>query len=298
MASIARTYDCSPPAISYVVSRSRARQPGLPLPTVPVGPAEGQLVKGAASEPLRANGTNPAAGLGPNAAAAATVGPVPGDAAAARREYAPRPEVDAVYRIGAERQPAAPPSLASPSQMPAPQPPVTNGDQRRTLHLSLGQPASGNGGAPAVATRSPIRDEVAEYVRQPSSEPIDRFAPAPAAAAAPPQPGAMGFGEMQRMPYPATVRGGEADSAHRKEPAFIDQQLRARVDGDIAAFLAAFDAALAEDTQQNRSTLREATDRLLRAGARTRIELERLEARLPLQPRDHHGRNEPAWRSR
>ena len=27
LASIARTYDCSPPAISYIVSRSRDRQP-------------------------------------------------------------------------------------------------------------------------------------------------------------------------------------------------------------------------------------------------------------------------------
>ena len=32
LASIARTYDCSPPAISYVVSRSRARQPVAETP--------------------------------------------------------------------------------------------------------------------------------------------------------------------------------------------------------------------------------------------------------------------------
>ena len=67
---------------------------------------------------------------------------------------------------------------------------------------------------------------------------------------------------------------------------------------DIASFLAAFDAALAEDTQESRSGLREATDRLLRAGARTRIELERLEARIPLPPRDNIGRNESGWRYR
>ena len=79
---------------------------------------------------------------------------------------------------------------------------------------------------------------------------------------------------------------------------YIDKDLRARVDGDIAAFLAAFDAALVEDTQESRSALREATDRLLRAGARTRIELERLEARLPLPPRDDGGRSEAAWRQR
>ena len=67
---------------------------------------------------------------------------------------------------------------------------------------------------------------------------------------------------------------------------FIDRALRERVDGDISAFLAAFDAAFADDTLESRAGLREATDRLLRAGARTRIELERLEARVPLSARD------------
>jgi hypothetical protein len=91
---------------------------------------------------------------------------------------------------------------------------------------------------------------------------------------------------------------GEAQTEHRKEGgAFIDAELRARVDSDIAAFLSAFDMALVEDTPESRASLREATDRLLRAGARTRIELERLEARMPLPPRDT-GRQEPAWRQR
>jgi hypothetical protein len=63
---------------------------------------------------------------------------------------------------------------------------------------------------------------------------------------------------------------------------FIDLALRHRVEGDIAAFLAAFDAALNRDSSETRAELRQATDRLLRAGARTRIELERLEARAPL----------------
>jgi hypothetical protein len=79
---------------------------------------------------------------------------------------------------------------------------------------------------------------------------------------------------------------------------YIDQDLRTRVDLDIAAFLAAFDAALVEDTQESRSTLREATDRLLRAGARTRIELERLEARMPLPRRDAAPHGETGWRQR
>jgi hypothetical protein len=99
--------------------------------------------------------------------------------------------------------------------------------------------------------------------------------------------------------HQAPVGRGDARPEQRKEGAgsFIDSELRARVDGDIAAFLSAFDGALAEDTPESRTALREATDRLLRAGARTRIELERLEARMPLPPRDT-GRQEPAWRQR
>ena len=94
--------------------------------------------------------------------------------------------------------------------------------------------------------------------------------------------------------------GGDGEPAQRKEGSgsYIDQELRARVDGDIAIFLAAFDAALLEDTQESRAALREATDRLLRAGARTRIELERLEARLPLPPRDASRQSDTAWRQR
>jgi hypothetical protein len=79
---------------------------------------------------------------------------------------------------------------------------------------------------------------------------------------------------------------------------FIDRALRERVDADISAFLAAFDAALADDTTESRAELREATDRLLRAGARTRIELERLEARVPLSARDTTGYSAPSWRPR
>jgi len=79
---------------------------------------------------------------------------------------------------------------------------------------------------------------------------------------------------------------------------FIDRALRERVEGDIAVFLTAFDAALAHDTPESRAGLRVATDRLLRAGARTRIELERLEARVPLSPRNGGKQYEPAGRPR
>ncbi|HVB18481.1 MAG TPA: hypothetical protein VNF04_18270 [Stellaceae bacterium] len=105
--------------------------------------------------------------------------------------------------------------------------------------------------------------------------------------------------ETRPVGYQALPRNGDGNAERRRDGGtFIDQQLRERVDGDIAAFLAAFDAALLQDSPESRSALREATDRLLRAGARTRIELERLEARIPLPPRDNGGRGEPAWRHR
>jgi hypothetical protein len=79
---------------------------------------------------------------------------------------------------------------------------------------------------------------------------------------------------------------------------FIDLALRHRVESDITAFLAAFDAALSRDTSETRAELRQATDRLLRAGARTRIELERLEARAPLSASNRSGQPESSSRQR
>src|SRR5712691_5980650 len=50
LASIARTYDCSPPAISYVVSRSRARNSGTKSPPPAPSATEPQLIKASAAE--------------------------------------------------------------------------------------------------------------------------------------------------------------------------------------------------------------------------------------------------------
>jgi hypothetical protein len=59
----------------------------------------------------------------------------------------------------------------------------------------------------------------------------------------------------------------------------ISTALKDRVNSDLASFIVAFDAVVEYDTPEHRKILLEATDRLLRAGARTRIELER--RRLP-----------------
>jgi hypothetical protein len=309
LASIARTYDCSPPAISYIVSRSRERPVPEASPTT-----DPQLVKVAASE----QPTNGTAAVRPPTAVPEVrrepaperhvTAPPPADRQAehrARDQNAPFPRQNSGER---EQSLFSAPPRATPHQnggTPVNAP--ANGDHRRTLHLSLGNdgPGPANGGGSGHAAEIP---SAPERPRQPQM----------------PQPTSFGAGERNGYPpshnaprgeqgryghdFSDRVNNGRAEPQMRADSnggrrqdagSFIDQELRTRVDGDIAAFLAAFDAALAEDTQESRFGLREATDRLLRAGARTRIELERLEARVPLTPRDGGGRPEPAgWRPR
>src|SRR5262249_58124239 len=71
LASIARTYDCSPPAISYIVSRSRAHRaaPTEEAQSAPIS-TELQLIKGHPTEA-------PASNM-PRSAAAADGPPPPG----------------------------------------------------------------------------------------------------------------------------------------------------------------------------------------------------------------------------
>jgi hypothetical protein len=260
LSSIARTYDCSPPAISYIVSRNKDH----PANQIAASPAaEPQLVKA----PVSSASENAAGGTQPVVELSAPV---------------------------AEHRPQAA-AEASPES-------ASNHEQRRRLHLSLGNGGGNGNGSQNPGNGHGHGDAVAANTHP--SQP--RFA-------APPVPRPVGAGEraplpsFQGPPRNAAEREREVKPAQqprdaaaaRKDGAFIDQELRARVDGDIAAFLAAFDAALAEDTPTSRFALREATDRLLRAGARTRIELERLEARVPLPPRDGAARPEEAtWRYR
>ena len=276
LSSIARTYDCSPPAISYIVSRSKAKPAGevseQPAPELHLvqAPADGATPTGSA-------------GVEPTPSA-------PAPAAMIRREP-----------LSETRPTVAPNGVGA------------NGDQRRTLHLGLGSNGgNGNGHAPVTSdgTANGGADGGNEAARANGTVPR---APQPAGERTAPRP----FQPPPRNPAPFdTGRNGrdlfampenrpmaqqprEAEPGRKDNGSFIDQELRSRVDGDIAAFLAAFDAALAADTQESRFGLREATDRLLRAGARTRIELERLEARVPLSPREGIAAAGPvAWRHR
>jgi len=318
LASIARTYDCSPPAISYIVSRTRARSSAAEGTTHNVSSsAEPQLVKGAE---IPANGI-PAAQL-PHGSA--TVGETRAlDVPAVEPsliERSPNPPQQTERRLFPDVLPASltttrenhilrdgnptaqrngqGPRDASPTENGgAARPlgtlggPPQNGETRRRLHLSLphgnsdppgAEPLpqgaqnainSGFGSGSRQAQRPPEGQQALGQPSRPSS--VNSPVGPPAG------PGAAGFTEPQRG---------------KESAAFIDQLLRERVDGDIAAFLAAFDAALDHDTTESRTGLREATDRLLRAGARTRIELERLEARVPLPPRDKTSQRTPFFR--
>src|SRR5437763_857115 len=59
LASIAKTYDCSPPAISYVVSRSRTRQSDIEAPVKAPVSAESHLIKAAVAEAVPASAPTP-----------------------------------------------------------------------------------------------------------------------------------------------------------------------------------------------------------------------------------------------
>jgi hypothetical protein len=329
LASIARTYGCSPPAISYVVSRSRAREPAA----APPPPAnEPQLIKAAngdAANPANAGNSKPEpmppAPTIPRAAsdertpAPPVRQPMPTAATpAAERRIDNRPrDVNGFGRPGNGERDSAGQAITMRPAPPAAPRPVTlhpqvaqaNGDHRRTLHLSLGGGPPGNGGShpaePQGSDRHPAPNQTHPASQQgggerpgPWSSPSSQRYSGPVEP--PPRqtaPNRLPEAAQTAPQAPRERSNGEPPPRREGTGSFIDKELRARVDGDIAAFLAAFDAALLQDTQESRSALREATDRLLRVGARTRIELERLEARMPLPPRDA-ARTEPAWRHR
>jgi hypothetical protein len=311
LASIARTYDCSPPAISYIVSRTRARNAAVDAP-IPAAPAEPQLVKSQPPDtPVPATPTTglPPSDSPPSAGGSAT--PAVTENPGARAYPAPQQEA---LRLFSDDAPPAPPQPREPArqgedvivepqgQRPhdppggsgnnGPRSPASAagtaapGEPRRTLHLSL---SGGDAG------HRHEREAHAPAPHNPFVRGVGERAPPPQTIADP----AVGTGSG---PYPSAGNGGPAATqpaaAAKEAGAFIDKALRERVADDVAAFLAAFDAALNHDSAESRTGLREATDRLLRAGARTRIELERLEARVPLASRETGGQEGRGFRPR
>jgi hypothetical protein len=298
LASIAGTYGCSPPAISYVVNRSRAREPigggiaqnasetlepGLAkghAGEMPVSEAAPQIVESLASMPVEASRFEPQQAEGRRASNEAT-------AASDGRHVAVSHTRDQAGGHDRAQDPTDPQidSNASNSTLGRSGTVSQNGESRRTLRVALSPDGGlrseqqhekrGDGDAAQAAARQPAGGQERALLVQPRGQHSGHYASA----------------NNFRTPTAEPHKAKEGD-------AFIDQALRKRVDEDIAVFLAAFDAALAHDSLENRTGLRQATDRLLRAGARTRIELERLEARVPLPVRDNDGRTTPSWRPR
>jgi hypothetical protein len=175
LASIARTYDCSPPAISYVVSKSRARQPTSDNREVTPNERESQLVKGVAGDPAEGGRAHPGE-LPPYASAGRRPEPVPAGSATGapgRKELGAGPEPryhreingsvrDRFSERGAQSSqqkasadPGNPPgaavgqaSFVSGQKGAGLSPPSrSEPDQRHKLHLSLGSGTPGNNAA-------------------------------------------------------------------------------------------------------------------------------------------------------
>lgn len=296
LASIARTYDCSPPAISYIVSRTRAREingegsaeapePGIEAGEVPIadGVPDAQAHDAGRDELGEADPpTVPSLGTSQSSSA---------ECEATDRAQGPavaKSESDGSCSPAQGRNDAKPATVGTADGL-APTSSEQAGGHRRTLHLQFPQntalpPGTEMHGGPGRHSAGPGSDTAAGSLADP---PHGLARPIKVAPVVDSEIINNGWARKNNGPHTARATG-----------AFIDQALRERVDGEITAFLAAFDAALAQDTLENRAGLREATDRLLRAGARTRIELERLEARVPLPPREAGAYAPPAWRPR
>jgi hypothetical protein len=313
LSSIARTYDCSPPAISYVVSRSRAR-PAAAASQPAMTNTEPQLVKSSPANAAALNGRPAAAS--PSSAESTPNGTDAveppqlngsfgqssfGQSSFEKPEFDrgddPRRGVNGAGRSGA--------SSLLPMPHPATHVDRTDGDARRVLHSALDHGSHAGNGAQANDSHAPEHRTPQRAIDHAQERFVAHPAPVtPAVAGVPEHRDSVAaasalFGTERPVPtFGRANSGGNGSTQKEGAGSFIDRELRARVESDITVFLAAFDAALVQDSQENRSALREATDRLLRAGARTRIELERLEARLPLPPRDPVPHPQPSWRPR
>jgi hypothetical protein len=90
-------------------------------------------------------------------------------------------------------------------------------------------------------------------------------------------------GERATVSHSATARPEAPSTMTTTAPSlrpirahFLGPELRRRVSGDVASFLVALDYVDLEGSLESMANLQEATDRLMRSAARTRLELERL----------------------
>ena len=291
LASIARSYDCSPPAISYIVSRSRARG---------VAPNAIGSKAPALSEPrlINSDGSEIASGE-PTASFTVSVQVAAPELGSADRDEvgagvtAPPVAVAAAGDANGQHDDALRVSEEDGQQARSERDDAKSEDVH---HARTSEPADGTGRdhRPPGTLHLSHSDRNQAHAAAEQRDDTSRNAPDHRDRV---RVEITGNGRVQ-----PSANGAQADLVERSNNyeggAFIDVALRQRVQSDIAAFLAAFDAALNRDTSETRAELRQATDRLLRAGARTRIELERLEARIPLPARNNERPTVSGWRQR
>jgi hypothetical protein len=80
---------------------------------------------------------------------------------------------------------------------------------------------------------------------------------------------------------PLSAAGGARRSKRSVSRVVLDADLRERINSTIALFLTAFDGVIVDGTDESLGNLLAAADQLLRAGARTRIEVQKLLAKEP-----------------
>jgi hypothetical protein len=303
LASIARSYDCSPPAISYIISRSRARGVapnaiGSKAPAL----SEPQLINSDGSE--IANGEPTASFTVSVKVAAPELGSADRDEVGAG-VTAPPVAVAAAGDANGQHDDALDASDEDGQQARSERDETQSDDVH---HARTSEPAGGTGrdhrppGTLHLSQADRNQAHAAAEQRDDSSRKPIVSDPAVMPDNAPDHRDRVRVENTGNGQVQPSANGAQADLVERSNNyeggAFIDVALRQRVQSDIAAFLAAFDAALNRDTSETRAELRQATDRLLRAGARTRIELERLEARIPLPARNNERPTVSGWRQR
>lgn len=129
---------------------------------------------------------------------------------------------------------------------------------------------------PAILARSLEGESLASIARRYNcTAPAIRYIVRRAASQRMDHPGAPGVAKLSSTAgaRPASDRAGAARHA---PVAPLDPAVRDRVTSDIASFLVALEAAGADPSMRNLDEVRSATDRLMRAAARTRLELERV----------------------
>jgi hypothetical protein len=81
---------------------------------------------------------------------------------------------------------------------------------------------------------------------------------------------------LASVPSSRSAEVVETSARRSADRHILGSELRRRVTGDVASFLVALDQVVIDGSLASIATLEEATDRLMRSTARTRLELERL----------------------